>query len=302
MSYRFDFTQPVDAEIRRIALEEIDAAVAFLESAPSDRPRALHGARKRLKRLRGLVKLLRPADKDFHDRENTRFRDIARSLSKARDADALLETVDRFAASRRGPRAAEELAVIRAYLERRRDRIVHAEEQAEDPVPAAIASLREARADFGEDNLAHLRKEGAAILSRGTLTMRDKARKALARARRHGDAEDFHTLRKAVKYHWMHLGLMEQTWPGDVRKRRRRANRLGDRLGELNDIETMARVLSEEAAEIVAPEAVATFRKLLAKSEKALRKRCLRKAEKLLEDGKGRTTRKLERAIRKEAA
>ncbi|WP_159593723.1 CHAD domain-containing protein [Chelativorans xinjiangense] len=299
MSYCFDPALPVDVEVRRIAGDEIATIAALLREAPEGRQHSLHGARKRLKRLRGLIKLVREGDEDFHARENRRFRDMARSLSAARDADALVETLDRFTTGP-GARAAAELAVIRTYLENRRDRIVreHAER---DAVPAALASLAEAQAALEALALPRTRQEGARLLARGARAMVATARRALKMAKKGGGAEDFHELRKALKYHWMHLSLLGHMWPGRTPAHRRRADRLAEKLGELNDICAMYHMLDQEEAEIAAPDAVSTFRKLLATREKTLRKACLSQAAALLE-GEGKKLRsKIEREMRKAA-
>lgn len=299
MSYCFDPALPVDAEVRRIAGEEIAAILTLLEQAPEGRQRSLHGARKRLKRLRGLLKLVREGDAAFCERENQRFRDIARSLSAVRDADALVETLERFSATADAA-AAPALAVIRDHLERRRQRIVreHAER---DAVPAALAALREAQAALEALRLPSGRAEGARLLARGARAMVSKARKALKTARKGGQAEDFHELRKALKYHWMHLNLLGHMWPGRTKADRRRADQLAEKLGELNDISAMYDVLAREEAEIGAPEAVRTFRKLLAAREKTLRKSCLRQAAVLLDGEKKKLRARIEREMRKAA-
>lgn len=299
MSYRFDPALPVDMEVRRIAAGEIAAIAALLKDTPEGRQRSLHGARKRLKRLRGLLKLVREGDEAFHTRENRRYRDMARSLSSVRDADALVETLDRFLANP-GAKAAADLAVIRAHLERRRDRIV-CEQAEQEAVPTALVSLCEAQAALDALDLPRTQQEGARLLSRGARAMIVNARKALKAARRGGRSEDFHELRKALKYHWMHLNLLGHMWPGHTPARRRRADGLADKLGELNDICAMYHMLDREEAEIATPEAVRTVRKLLAAREKALRKACLRQAAALLE-GEGKKLRsKIEREMRKAA-
>lgn len=300
MSYRIDPSRPLGPEISRIAGEEIAAIADFLEHAPDGRQRSLHNARKRLKRLRGLIKLVRGGDPVFHDRENARFRDLARSLSPARDADALVETAERFLASAPDAKAAAHIAVIRDRLAARRDLVVaEAEERA--VVPAALAVLAESRSALGAIDLPQGPREGARLLARGARHMVDKARKALKQARKDGAAEDFHELRKALKYHRMHLALLGGLWPGGTADRRRRAEALGERLGELNDIDVMRAVLDAEEAEIAAPEAVAAFRAHLAAGEKALRKACLRQASELLDGGRKKLAARIEQKMRKAA-
>ncbi len=98
MSYRIHPDRPLGEEVRRIFTDEIAKSVAILEETDERRLDGLHDTRKRLKKLRGLVRLVRPGDPGSSRRENVRLRDTARTLSAARDASALVETVDRFRA------------------------------------------------------------------------------------------------------------------------------------------------------------------------------------------------------------
>ncbi|WP_265520064.1 CHAD domain-containing protein [Nitratireductor luteus] len=289
MSYRIDPALPVDREVHRIADEETAAIVAVLEAMPEGRQTAVHAARKRLKRLRGLLKLIGNGNKEFHDRFNVLFRDLQRALSHARDADALVETVDRFRSD--GKAGPDDLQAIREHLTSRRDRIVHETSAFDEARAATLSDLRAAREAFAELELPDHPEEGAALLAHGARAMVQKAKKSLKHARKRGEADDFHELRKALKYHWMHLGLLGDMWPGASSARRNRANALGDLLGELNDIANMYDLLDAEEHVIRAPESVARFRKKLEKREKALRKAILTRADALLE-GEGKKLRK----------
>lgn len=300
MSYRINPARPLADEVRRVARGEIDTVAMLLQKAPEGRQRSLHNARKALKRLRGLLKLVRAGDPAFHDRENARYRDLARSLSLARDADALVETADRFLSKARNAETAAHIAIIRDWLAARRDRIV-CETAGREVLPSALAVLGEARSALAALDLPGAPRDGARLLAHGAGHMVEKARKALKRARRDGEAEAFHELRKAMKYHRMHLSLLGGRWPGGSAARRRRAEALGERLGELNDIDAMYAALEAGEAEIAAPVAVAAFRADLALGEKALRKACLRQAAELLDDGGKKLTARIEQKMRKAA-
>ena len=280
MSYRIAAGKPLAEEIRRIAVEEIDAAAALLANASNDRQRAVHQARKRLKRLRGLVKLVRVADPAFHAAENARYRDLARSLAPLRDADTLVETADRFLTKSRKKEAAAHFHTVRGHLVARRARIIAAHHDTDfRAILAAFAKAREPMAGF---TLPALQEEAAHLLLEGGDDMLRRARKALKRARRRGEAEDFHDLRKAIKYHRMHLSLFEELRP-ESSARRRSADLLGEKLGELNDIDVLRAALAEEEGGIAGPEPLRAVLKRLAAREKALRKVCLQEAGELLD-------------------
>src|SRR5690242_10876976 len=100
MPYRLIPDESIPEGLRRIVYEEIDLAAANLRKAgapiedPLTRAEGLHEARKGIKRLRGVVRLLMPVMGARGKRENAALRDTGRLLSDFRDADAILETVD----------------------------------------------------------------------------------------------------------------------------------------------------------------------------------------------------------------
>ena len=60
----------------------------------NDRDEAIHEARKSIKKVRALLRLVSAELGGTYPRENARLRDIARRLSEFRDAFAIIETFD----------------------------------------------------------------------------------------------------------------------------------------------------------------------------------------------------------------
>ena len=60
MTYRFKLQEPIADGVRRIGLEQIDIAAAKLAGKKDDPAVAIHDARRCLKRLRALLRLVRP--------------------------------------------------------------------------------------------------------------------------------------------------------------------------------------------------------------------------------------------------
>ena len=93
MRYCFKRRERVAKGVERIARDQLDRALKELRGKSSDA--AIHRARKRLKTVRAVLRLVRPElTTGVFERENTAFRDIGRRLSVVRDADALLETIE----------------------------------------------------------------------------------------------------------------------------------------------------------------------------------------------------------------
>ena len=92
MSYRIDATVPVFQEVRRILDEEIGAAVADLRRPGGPNADDVHDARRRIKKVRSLLRLVRAEVGPSAVRlANGELRAIAGSLSARRDLDARVE-------------------------------------------------------------------------------------------------------------------------------------------------------------------------------------------------------------------
>ena len=97
MAYRIKLSETPQQALRRAGLEQIERAYSAISPARKtggETGRSIHETRKCLKRIRALLRLVRPGiDDDDFRRENARYRDIARMLSPERDADILPETL-----------------------------------------------------------------------------------------------------------------------------------------------------------------------------------------------------------------
>ena len=117
MAYRFKLGEPVPEGIKRIVGEEIEAAARHLSGqGESDRDEAIHEARKSVKKIRGVLRLVRPELGEVYRTDNARFRDIGRQLSQFRDAGASIETFDALRKRYRGEMDGRTLAAIRRRL------------------------------------------------------------------------------------------------------------------------------------------------------------------------------------------
>lgn len=299
MSYRIDPALPVDAELRRIAGEELATMRSQLKEMPEGRQRALHMTRKSIKRLRGLLRLIRKGDEEFYSQQNARLRDLARALSRQRDADAVVETLDRLLEREKDGDKRDLLNTAHETLDLRRARIIEEEKSRRDLIPFALAEIDEVEHAFAALDLPADADEGAKLLASGARRIITKARKAFKHARKRGDEHDFHEMRKSVKYHWMHLGLLGPMWPGSRLSRRKRAERLGDVLGELNDIANLSTLLESDEFTLDA-KAEKLLQKRLAQREKQLRRQALAHAEELFDKEGKKLRRKIERVMQRE--
>lgn len=241
VAYRFKFDDATVGDgVRRIAIGQIDKAIAELDDPGLDARLTVHQVRKRCKKVRGLMRLVRSVFPDYRH-ENAAYRDAARELSFLRDTEALIETYDRvtglyedqidrqaFASIRRRLTLRQQEAETRADIADRLDAV------REMMVEAKVRALRWT-----------LEGSGAEALSGGLGDTYGRARKAMKAARRKRSAEAFHEWRKRIKYHGYHARLLTPAWEGPIAAHHAAADALGKLLGDHHDLDVFAQTLAE---------------------------------------------------------
>ena len=207
MPYRFKIDEPVEKGFRRIAREQLEAALQEL-AAPEVQPKGVHECRKSLKRLRALVRLAASAlGKDRARKRTNALSEIAQLLAGRRDQTVMLDTVQKLTAET-GPDGALTLAPLNAHFAKS----LGDAQQPLDPGCAAKARLmllREAK----KFSRARIRKRGFSALEGGLEKSYRHARKSLKIAYSEPADETFHTLRKSVQWHWRQMSLLARAWP-----------------------------------------------------------------------------------------
>jgi CHAD domain-containing protein len=268
VAYRFKLGEPVPEAIKRIVGEEIEAAAGHLSGqGDADRDEAIHEARKSIKKIRGVLRLMRGELGDIYGMENAHFGDIGRELSQFRDAGASIETFDALRKRYRGEVGGRMLASIRRRLKASKRQ---AEQQA--GIAAVLtrmaAALRQLAPSVSRWPLA---KDGFPAIAPGLeATFRD-GQKAMARARKHPLPENYHEWRKRVKAHWYHIRLLEGVWDGAMPAYEKRLKDLETWLGEDHNLVVLEeKIRAAPGAYGRAPE-IALFVRLIGKHRKELR-------------------------------
>lgn len=280
MSFVLDFSGRLDEAIRRAVHVELTRAVANLTLPPGRLHEGVHEARKSFKRLRAFYRLVAAADPQAAKREIDRFRNVAASLAQARDAAALVEAFDRLESAFPDEASTGILTPVRDFLIHRRTVTTHAASGVDAHVAAAVESCRAAYAAIDAFPLPAKQARVEKLLASGAASAVRKARSALKQARADGAAAAFHTLRKRVKDHLYHLGLLRFVWADQAR--RAAIDALGERLGDLNDCDVLAAALRREAPALVAGPAGERALELIERQAEALRAATLAEARRLL--------------------
>ncbi len=250
MPYRLDTRETVQDGLRRCAREQLDAAISELtEGLRSDPVKAIHSARKSLKKERSLLRLAREG---FHPGqrklEARALRSVSRRLSGARDAEVLVQTLDQLSERFTGQVPEVSFAAIRERLEAERDAM--REQLANSPsVGDAAAELSEARRRVDE---WHISRRGWRVLGAGLGRSYGRGSHAFNRARAKPTPENLHTWRKRTKDVWYQLRLLAPIAPGSTRGQAKEAHRLSDLLGDDHDLAELRRTITSIGTDIPA--------------------------------------------------
>lgn len=216
------------AALRRIAAGEIGGALAQL-AGPSPDPAGVHDVRKRIKKLRGLFRLVRPGFAEAAA-EAAILREVAQGLAAVREAEVMLATLDRLApAEGAHPALRGALAQAVAAARGRTD------------LPERIAAARAALSDMAE------RAEGWRVDGRDGRVLRAalarsfrRAGAAMATARADPSPEALHEWRKRIKDIWYQARLLDPVWPEGMAPFRQTADDLAEDLGDHHDLAALA--------------------------------------------------------------
>lgn len=239
MAYRLKLKEPLVKGVRRIASEQLANATARLQG-DNDLETGVHEARKSLKRTRALLRLVRPGLGEAQFRAaNDRLRDIARTLSAARDRDVVRGLLVRLAQSKptQAKAARRLLAVLDATPANGRE-----PEEVANNVAAAAREIDAVRREIGEIGL---HPAGFDTVVAGLAKSHRFGRKALAKAlETPGDEEALHDLRKAAQAYWRQMILIQQAWPDACLARGGAAKQVADLLGHDHDVALLEAVLA----------------------------------------------------------
>jgi CHAD domain-containing protein len=235
MSYRLR-DPDLASEVRRVAREQVDGALDGLGRS-TEAEEGVHEARRRLKRLRALLRLLRGPLGDVYRMENRRYRDVGRALAGVRDAQVARDTFERvFSGS-----GSREIFELREMLGLDQTRAAARNPPMEERLPPLRRTLADGRREIDDWPLDTL--GGFKDLQPGLVRTYRRGRRGLGDAADRGGPEDFHEWRKRVKYHREHMRLLQDTWKGPMKARRRSLGRLSDLLGEAHDLVVLRRWL-----------------------------------------------------------
>lgn len=242
---KLDPSKPLSRTVPEVARNHLDAAIEQLEEQRNGIETAVHQARKHLKRVRALIRLVEHCDPKHFKPIRRSLSEAARGLSEVRDATALIECAESLGPYLEGRSAGDMAGPLKDAVTRRRDLLALEAPSIARLAEPVIEACRKAgkgleHADFGNQRAA------ADILAEGRSRNHRKARATLEVCHHGGHPEAFHDLRKCAQATVFQAGFLSEAWPFAMAAEAAEAKSLTDILGHEHDLEVLNILLHTE--------------------------------------------------------
>jgi CHAD domain-containing protein len=225
--------EPLRAGLLRIADGLIQNAIDRIRHPTSDRTGDVHLLRVTIKRLRALLRLIRPVISErVFDRENARLKKAALSLSLARDSDVSRQTLATLPFSSDRDAVASVLAGLSDNDESRIE-ISKAMNEIE-------LDLEQTRVELHQIRITGHEWEA---IGPGLEDVYRQCRKRMRRALGQSDDEAFHKWRIRVKNLFYELQTLQPVWPERLVKMVADLRQLEEKIGADHDLVVLKQLL-----------------------------------------------------------
>ena len=282
MSFEPDRRSNAGKQVRKVAEKRLTKALTALQSRSRtvrSRDESVHTARKRLKEVRALLRLVRDdlGEKAF-DRENRALRDAARPLSEVRDAGALVDAIRSLQKQYAGEvRTATFRPARKALRSRRSDirRRILGKDRALRKAASAVKKVQSRVSGW------ELEPGAWKAVQAGVRRAYKQAGQAMALAFRESSDENLHEWRKRTKDLRYQLELLRPLWPDMMDTAAGQANKLTELLGDDHDLAVLRGLLDGDFQKAVPREAAETLRVLIDRRRNGLQAEARSLGEKL---------------------
>ena len=232
MAYQLEKGEPLLKGIYRIGKEEQKATLAAL-STIEDPHKGIHQARKHLKKLRALIRLIRDQlGRNSYKDGNIYYRDIGRHLAALRDITSLIEISIQLQEQYAQIIGHEGFEHLLQLLTQERKRI-QKEKPQKQLFKKEVQLIKKDKTRFTKPSkpvysIENALKSLTRVYKRGV--------RGFQKAQILPEAEGMHDWRKRVKYLWHHFQLIEQAWPALMICYIEILKNLADELGDYHDL------------------------------------------------------------------
>lgn len=243
MAFRLKTGQAVSSDIRRIVLQQLDRATSELTSiGDPESDQAIHDARRRVKKIRAIIRLIRPVLNKGH-RADPELRRVSKLLAPVADGQGVIDTLNQLLKRYRRELPRKTAAAIRTDLIDR-SRQIDSKASKQGVLEKAQITLRAERRRVKRWRLS---AEGFHALAPGLKESVRRARFAMMTAWLRPTAQHHHTWRRHVKNHWFHVRLLSARCGYRLQPYQRQLEALDGILGEYHNLVLLHEVLVSDS-------------------------------------------------------
>jgi CHAD domain-containing protein len=253
-TFRLMGGESLGAGLKRLGVSEIDSAITGFYDGEDAFREAVHLARRSMKRVRALLRLVRSeiGDRPYHF-ENRWMRDTAGLIGGARSAAVMVDSIEGLAGTYGTVLADGTFEETYERLVIRRDRMEQRVMEDPELLQTVVTNLERARRRFDSWPVGDEAREmyGVGIRDRyesigpGLTGTYRRGRRDMVLAYRSPSAAHFHSWRKRVKYLKHQLEILTPLWPEVMIGMALTLDRIGELLGADHDLAELLHLVSD---------------------------------------------------------
>lgn len=254
---QLEFSEGLKMQIKAQCTESVKLIKSQSETDPHE---VIHEVRKSLKKIRGMLRLVRDHI-DFYKEANAFFRDEGRRISDLRDATSVIETLDDLYDRYSDQLYQKTFDGYRDHLVLRRKKMA-----TENPeVSGVLKSIGDRlQKKYAEIDSWKMTIETFAELAPGIERVYKRGRKGYERALETQSPDDFHDWRKRIKYLRYQLEVLNRIWPNFLETWEDELHELSDRIGHDRDLFMLSELVHREQGAFADRESCELLQSLIA--------------------------------------
>jgi len=264
MAFCFKRKEPLSKAIPRLGCERVEDAIECLKDCA--RGEAIHCARKDIKKVRAVLRLVRCDIKRKEFRLVTQLlKKAAKRLAGPRDAFVGVITIRGLTSHFKGQLAEGALRHIRVEFRK----ALKAEMKRFTKGKSAVA--RELRQALKAVERIHVTEKGWKALGPGLESSYDTVRCAYQIALKDSSAENLHEWRKRAKDLWYQVTLLRRIWREQIDATAAELELLGEHLGDYHDLVMLGQAADQKCNGKRHPKEAETLNGLIQERQRELR-------------------------------
>jgi CHAD domain-containing protein len=243
MGFELNENESLKNGLRRIANELIEDSRKSLAEPGDDIDAHVHNARKNMKKLRAVLRLVRPAvGNKVYRRDTITFRDLGRELAGSRESFVAQQSLLKILENHAETLNIDAYSGLRTVLEERYEAQRAAWVAEPNTVEQSVRTLKRTRKRVKG---WELNVEASQIVRDGLMRSYEGGYTGLKIAEKHPSAENLHKWRKDVKRLWYHLRILRPIWPASLDMLIAELDVLGDTIGLDHDYDDLRKTVIE---------------------------------------------------------